>query len=270
MRRPATILGGALFGIFLVAALLGPALAPRSPLAQNLDQVLRPPSHAHLLGTDENGSDLLSMILFGARAALTIAGSTVLISLTVGTVLGAAAGYVGGWVDDLVMRIVDILLSFPGILLNLAIVALTRQPSLGFMVFALTVNGWVGYARVARGQTLVVREREFVLAARASGAGLPRLLGRHIIPSILGPLIVQATFGFGGVVLVEASLSFLGLGPAIPYSWGALLAQGTTYLWRSTHLAAVPGIAIATVVLGSNLLGDSLRDRLDPRSRDRV
>jgi peptide/nickel transport system permease protein len=162
-----------------------------------------------------------------------------------------------------------VLLSFPGILLNLAIVALARRPSLGFMVFALTVNGWVGYARVARGQTLVVREREFVLAARASGAALPRLLRKHIIPSILGPLIVQATFGFGGVVLVEASLSFLGLGPAIPYSWGALLAQGTTYLWRSTHLAAVPGVAIAMVVLGSNLLGDSLRDRLDPRARAR-
>ena len=269
MRRPATIVGGALFALFLLAALLGPALAPRSPLVHNLDQVLMPPTAGHPLGTDENGSDLLSMVLFGARAALTIAGSTVLISLTVGTLLGATAGYLGGWVDDLIMRVVDVLLSFPGILLNLAIVALAKQPSLGFMVFALTINGWVGYARVARGQTLVVREREFVLAARASGAALPRLLGKHIIPSILGPLIVQATFGFGGVVLVEASLSFLGLGPAIPYSWGALLAQGTTYLWRSTHLAVVPGAAIATVVLGSNLLGDSLRDRMDPRTRAR-
>jgi peptide/nickel transport system permease protein len=269
MPRPATIVGASLFGLFLLAALLGPALAPQSPLAQNLDQVLTPPNHAHLLGTDENGGDLLSMLLHGARTALLIAGSTVLISLTLGTLLGATAGYVGGWVDEVIMRLVDVLLSFPGILLNLAIVVLARRPSVGFMVFALTVNGWVGYARVARGQTLVAREREFVLAARASGAGLPRLLAKHLIPSILGPLIVQATFGFGGVVLVEASLSFLGLGPAIPYSWGSLLAQGTTYLWRSTHLATVPGLAIATVVLGSNLLGDALRDRLDPRARVR-
>jgi peptide/nickel transport system permease protein len=265
VRRPAAVVGAALFGLFLLAALVGPWVAPYSPLAHNLDQVLAAPSAAHPFGTDENGADLLSMFLFGARAALLIAGATVAISLTVGTVVGAAAGYLGGWIDETVMRVVDVLLSFPGILLNLAIVALAHQPSTGFIVFALVVNGWVGYARVARGQTLVVREREYVLAARASGAGLPRLLGRHVIPSILGPLIVQATFGFGGVVLVEASLSFLGLGPAIPYTWGALLAQGTTYLWRSTHLAAAPGLAIATVVLGCNLLGDALRDRLDPR-----
>lgn len=269
MTRPGTIAGAALFCLFLLAALLGPLLAPQSPLAQNLDQVLASPSAAHLFGTDENGGDLLSMLLHGARTALIIAGMTVAISFTMGTLIGAVAGTLGGWVDEALMRLVDILLSFPGILLNLAIVALARQPSTGFVIFALTVNGWVGYARVARGQTLAVREREYVQAARASGAGLPRLLGRHIIPSILGPLVVQATFGFGGVILVEASLSFLGLGPAVPYTWGALLAQGTTYLWRSLHLAAVPGIAIATVVLGCNLLGDGLRDRLDPRNAAR-
>jgi peptide/nickel transport system permease protein len=150
-------------------------------------------------------------------------------------------------------------------MLNLAIVALVQKPSVGFMIFALSVNGWVGYARVARAQTLSVRERDYVLAARAMGASLPRILFVHIIPSILGPLIVQATFGLGGLVLVEASLSFLGLGPAVPYTWGALLAQGTTYLWHSAHMAAAPGIAIAIVVLGCNLLGDALRDRLDPK-----
>jgi peptide/nickel transport system permease protein len=270
VRRPAAIAGAALFGLFLLAALIGPLVAPYPALAQNLDKVLAPPSAAHPFGTDENGGDLLSMLLFGARAALLIAGSTVAISMTIGTVLGAAAGYLGGWVDEAIMRLVDVLLSFPGILLNLAIVALAPRPSMAFMVFALVVNGWVGYARVARGQALVVREREYVLAARAAGAGLPRLLGRHVIPSILGPLVVQATFGFGGVVLVEASLSFLGLGPALPYTWGSLLAQGTTYLWRSTHLAAVPGLAIASVVLGCNLLGDALRDWLDPRGARRV
>jgi len=266
MRRPGLWVGAALFGLFLCAALVGPFVAPHSPVAQNLGQVLAPPGGGHPLGTDENGSDLLSMLLYGARAALIIAGSTVALSFVVGTVVGAAAGYLGGWIDEAVMRLVDVLLSFPGILLNLAIVALARQPSVGFVVFALAVNGWVGYARVARGQTLVVRGGEYVQAARAAGARLPRLLGRHVIPSILGPLVVQATFGFGGVVLVEASLSFLGLGPALPYTWGALLAQGTTYLWRSSHLAAVPGVAIAAVVLGCNLLGDGLRDQLDPRS----
>ncbi|HEY2903166.1 MAG TPA: ABC transporter permease [Polyangia bacterium] len=270
MRRPGTIVGASLFGLFLLAALFGPLLAPQSPLAQNLDTLLAPPSGAHWLGTDENGGDLLSMVLFGARKALLIAGSTVGISFVVGTIVGALAGTVGGWVDETLMRLVDVLLSFPGILLNLAIVALSRQPSTAFVVFALTVNGWVGYARVARGQTLAVREREYVQAAWASGAGLARVLRRHVIPSILGPLIVQATFGFGGVILVEASLSFLGLGPALPYTWGALLAQGTTYLWRSTRLAAVPGGAIAVVVLGCNLLGDGLRDWLDPRGRSNV
>jgi len=251
--------------LFLLTALLGPTLLRISPLAQNLDVVLRAPSSAHWLGTDENGSDLLAMIVSGARLALTLAGTTVLVSFTVGTFLGALAGTVGGWVDEVLMRVVDVLLSFPGILLNLAIVALARRPSSAYIVFALVVNGWVGYARVARAQALVAREREYVIAAWASGAGLVRVLLVHIIPSILGPLIVQATFGFGGVILAEASLSFLGLGPAVPYTWGALLAQGTTYLWRSSHLAAAPGVAIALVVLASNLLGDALRDRLDPR-----
>ena len=165
------------------------------------------------------------------------------------------------------MRVVDILLSFPGILLNLAIVALVSRPTTGFVIFALCINGWVGYARVARGQTLSVKNRGYVQAAQASGASFSWTLRKHVIPSILGPLIVQATFGFGGMMLVEASLSFLGLGPAVPYTWGALLAQGTTYLWHDANLAAAPGVALALVVLAFNLVGDGLRDRLDPRGR---
>lgn len=263
--RPATALGATFLLVFILAAIFGPWLSPHDPQVQDLDLVLAPPSAAHPLGTDENGSDLLSMVLHGARLALGIAGATVAICLVVGVAVGAVAGYAGGWVDDVLMRIVDILLSFPGILLNLAIVALAPRPSIGFVIFALTVNGWVGYARVARAQALVLREREFVLAARASGAHPLRVLGRHVVPGLLGPVIVQATFGFGGVILVEASLSFLGLGPAIPHSWGSLLAQGTTYLWRSLRLVAIPGVAIAMVVLGCNLLGDALRDAFDPR-----
>jgi peptide/nickel transport system permease protein len=268
--RAATLAGAVFLSLFLLAALLGPLFAPHSPVSQDLDRVLASPGGVYPLGTDENGSDLFSMVLYGARLALLTAGATVTICLVIGTILGATAGYLGGWLDEALMRLVDVLLSFPGILLNLAIVALVQRPSVGFIIFALTINGWVGYARVARGQTLAVREREYVLAARAAGAGFGRILFRHIIPSILGPLVVQATFGFGGVILVEASLSFLGLGPAVPYTWGSMLAQGTTYLWRSSHLAAVPGAAIALVVLGCNLLGDGLRDHLDPRSRGRA
>jgi peptide/nickel transport system permease protein len=261
------LLGAVLLGVFLLLAVFGPPLAPFDPDAQSLDHLLESPSRAHLLGTDENGCDVLSMLLWGARLAAGISIVTVAICFFVGTALGVLAGYLGGWVDELIMRIVDVLLAFPGILLNLAIVALVPAAGVGVFVFAIAVNGWVGYARVARGQVLQLREREFVQAARAVGAPAGRIMLRHVAPNVLSPLIVQATFGLSGVILVEASLSFLGLGRLHAYSWGALLAQGTTYLWRSSHLALVPGLAIAAVVLGCNLLGDALRDRLDPKGR---
>jgi peptide/nickel transport system permease protein len=258
--------GAALLGAFVLMALVGPLLAPDSPTAQHLDHLLEPPSRAHLLGTDENCCDLLSQMLYGARLAALISTTVVGISLVVGMAVGIVAGYFGGAVDEVIMRFVDILLAFPGLLLNLAIVALVAHPGAGTLVFALTVNGWVGYARVARGQVLTIREREYVQAARALGATPLRIMARHIAPNILSPLIVQATFGFAGVILVEASLSFLGVGRLTSYSWGSLLAQGTTYLWRTQHLALVPGLCIAAVVLGCNLLGDGLRDRFDPRT----
>jgi peptide/nickel transport system permease protein len=259
------LVGGALLALFFLAAIVGPLLAPYAPEAQNLDHLLEGPSRTHLLGTDENGCDLLSMLLYGARLAAGISLTTVALCLGIGTLVGTVAGYFGGTVDEIVMRVVDVLLAFPGILLNLAIVAIVPSAGVGVFVFALAINGWVGYARVARGQVLEVREREFVLAARAIGSSSSRVMLRHVVPNVLSPLIVQSTFGFAGVILVEASLSFLGLGRLHAYSWGALLSQGTTYLWRTQHLAMVPGIAIAVVVLGCNLLGDGLRDRLDPR-----
>jgi peptide/nickel transport system permease protein len=259
------LVGGALLLLFFLAALIGPLFAPFAPDAQNLDHLLEGPSHAHLLGTDENGCDLLSMLLYGARLAAGISLGTVALCLGIGTLVGTVAGYFGGVVDEVIMRAVDVLLAFPGILLNLAIVAIVPSAGVGVFVFALTINGWVGYARVARGQVLEVREREFVVAARALGASSSRVMLRHVVPNILSPLIVQASFGFASVILIEASLSFLGLGRLHTYSWGAILAQGTTYLWRTQHLATVPGVAIASVVLGCNLLGDGLRDRLDPR-----
>ncbi len=262
---PSAWIGIGLIALFLLTALFGPILSPWSPSDQDLDHILAGPSATHWLGTDENGVDVLSELLHGARMALLISGIVVAICATVGTALGILAGYYRGWVDEVIMRTVDILLAFPGILLNIAIVALIARPGVGVMIFALSLNGWVGYARVSRGQVLSVRAREYVQAARAIGAGPSRIMWKHIFPNILSPILVQMSFAFGGVILVEASLSFLGLGPQVNYTWGALLDQGTTYLWQTQRLALVPGVAIMTVVLGSNLLGDGLRDRFDPK-----
>lgn len=258
-------LGGAMVGLFLLAAIFGPWLAPYPADAQDLNRILLDPSAAHWLGTDENGCDVLSQLLYGARLAVLLSVITVLLCLVVGASIGVVAGYFGGLVDEVIMRLVDVLLAFPGILLNLAIVAIVPNASMGVFIFALLVNGWVGYARVARGQVLALREREFVVAARALGLPPFRILRRHVLPMVISPLLVQATFGIGGVILIEASLSFLGIGRLRAYSWGSLLAQGTTYIWRTAGLALVPGMAIALVVLGCNLLGDGLRDRYDPK-----
>jgi peptide/nickel transport system permease protein len=265
-RLPAsTLVGGVLVGLFVLVALFGPLFAPFDPAAQNLDKILQGPSAQHVLGTDQNGCDVLSELLYGARLALFIAGTVVVISFIVGVFLGCVAGYLGGVADEVTMRVVDLLLAFPGILLNLAVVAMVRRPSTFYLIFALCLNGWVGFARMARGQVLAIKRQDFVLAARASGAGPGRVLFRHILPHILPPLMVQASFAFAAVVLTEASLSFLGLGPPVHYSWGSLLGQGTAFLWLSHHLAVVPGLAIALVVLGCNLLGDGLQDRLSPQ-----
>jgi peptide/nickel transport system permease protein len=264
---PATWIGLALIALFVVTAVAGPWLAPYSPLEQNLDHILAGPSAEHWLGTDENGVDLLSQLLHGARLAFLISGVVVLLCAVLGTAIGVVAGYYRGAVDELIMRTVDILLAFPGILLNITVVALIARPGVGVMIFALAANGWVGYARLARGQVLSLREREYVLAARALGARPARIMWRHIVPNLMSPILVQMSFAFGGIILVEASLSFLGLGPQVGYTWGALLDQGTTYLWKTQRLALVPGVAIMIVVLGSNLLGDGLRDRFDPRRK---
>jgi peptide/nickel transport system permease protein len=256
--------GAILLVLFLATAVFGPLVAPSSPTAGS-DAILAAPSHAHWLGTDENGRDLLSELLCGARLAAQISLTVVAISLLVGVCAGTLAGYLGGAVDEALMRVVDILLAFPGLLLNIAIVALVERPGTAHLVFALVANGWVGYARVARGQVLQLRDREFVQAARALGASPLRVMARHVVPNILAPLTVQATAGFAGVILVEATLAFLGIGRVSPYSWGALLDQGTTYLWKTQHIALAAGGCIAAVVLGANLLGDGLRDYLDPR-----
>ncbi len=270
LRRPGPLIGCVLLALFALLALFGPFISPYDPLQQNLDHILAGPSVAHWFGTDENGSDLLSLFLWGCRLSGEIALTVLVVSFGVGVALGTLAGYVGGWVDEVLMRVVDVLLAFPGILLNLAVAAMVKEPSVGYLIFALCLNGWVGFARVARGQVLAARERDFVQAARCLGARPSRIILTHVVPTILPPVVVQATFTFAAVLLTEASLSFLGLGPQQPYSWGALLSQGTTFLWITHHLALVPGVAIALVVLACNLVGDGLNDLLDPKRRRTV
>jgi peptide/nickel transport system permease protein len=269
---PSANIGLAMLAAFVAIGLFGPWLAPYDPAHIELGARFQAPSSAHWLGTDSKGVDALSQLLWGARSALMVSTSVVAISSTIGLVVGTIAGWFRGAVDEISMRSVDILMAFPGILLNIAIAATMASPGLGTMIAALSANGWVGYARVARGQVLAIAERDFVAAAVAVGASDRRVMFRHLMPNLLGPALVQMTFGFGSVILVEASLSFLGLGPQVDYTWGAMLDQGTTFLWKSGfHIYAVlPGLAIMWVVLGANLLGVGLRDRFDPRHRGRT
>jgi peptide/nickel transport system permease protein len=256
--------GAAIVCVTVFAAVIGPAIAGVDPAFQNLPLRLDGPSLSHWFGLDELGRDILARLLAGARISLLVGAVVVGISATVGTLLGSIAGYYGGIVDDVVSRLSDILMAFPGLLLAIAVVAVLG-PSLTNVVLALALIGWVGYARLVRGQVLRVRELEYVQAARALGAATPRILARHIIPATLPALIVQATLGMGGAILAEASLSFLGLGvqPPTP-SWGTMLNYGRSHLLDAPHLTIFPGLAIAVLVLGFNFLGDGLRDALDP------
>jgi len=267
---PSARVGAAMLAVFVVLGVAGPWLAPYDvgPHALDLAHRFEGPSAAHWLGTDGKGLDALSQLLHGARAALQVSFIVVAISAAIGLTAGAVAGWYGGAVEEVLMRFVDILMSFPGILLNIAIVAAVADPGLPVMIAALCANGWVGYARVARGQVLALRERDYVAAAVALGAPAPRVIWRHLMPNLMGPALVQMSFGFGGVILVEAALTFLGLVPQVDYTWGAMLDQARTFLWKTDWVklyTLVPGLAIMWVVFAANLLGDGLRDRLDPR-----
>jgi peptide/nickel transport system permease protein len=256
--------GAAIVCVTVIAALFGPAIVGVDPAFQDLPLRLEGPSMAHWFGLDELGRDILARLLVGARISLLVGAVVVGISASVGTLLGSIAGYYGGLVDDVVSRVSDVLMAFPGLLLAIAVVAVLG-PSLTNVVLALTLIGWVGYARLVRGQVLRVRELEYVQAARALGAATPHILARHVIPATLPALIVQATLGMGGAILAEASLSFLGLGvqPPAP-SWGTMLNYGRSHLLDAPHVTIFPGLAIALLVLGFNFLGDGLRDVLDP------
>lgn len=249
----------------IIAAITAPWVAPYDPSIQQLSLRLERPSLDHPFGLDELGRDIFSRILAGARISLLVGLTVVSISSVVGVLLGSIAGYFGGWIDDVISRTIDVLLAFPGILLAIALVAVLG-PSLANVVMALSVIGWVGYARLVRGQVLKAREFEFVQAARALGAGTPRILLRHVVPTTMPAVMVQATLGMAGSILAEASLSFLGLGvqPPTP-SWGTMLNGGRLHLLDAPHLTIFPGAAIAVLVLGFNFLGDGLRDVLDPK-----
>jgi peptide/nickel transport system permease protein len=253
-------------GLFVAFGVFAPLFAPQDPNAQELAARLQPPfSEGHVLGTDGLGRDVLSRLIYGSRISLVVGFTAVLLSAALGIVVGLVSGYVGGWVDTLFMRIVDAWLAFPFLLLAIAIVAVLGR-GLNNIVIALVITGWVLYARLVRGETLSLREREFVLSARGLGANPLSIMFRHILPNCMAPILVVATLEIGVVIVTEASLSFLGLGAAASEpSWGGMLSDGRAYLTRAWWLATLPGLAIFAVVLAVNILGDGLRDALDPR-----
>ncbi len=267
-RQPLAVVGVTLLAIFVICAVFAPWLAPQDPSKLDLTGRLMGPSWAHWFGTDELGRDILSRTLFGARISLIVAVSVVGLSLVVGLVAGALAGFYGGLTDTVVnIYVTNAFMALPGILLAIAFVAF-MGPGLENVILALAISGWVGYARLVRAQVMAVKEKEFVEAARALGATDLRVMGRHILPNILQPLIVQAAIGMAGAVLAEATLSFLGLGiPPPAASWGSMLNDARSHLFDSPHLVFFPAMAVMLCVLSFNFIGDALRDWLDPRTR---
>ena len=259
------LLGVAFVSLVVLAALFAPEIAPFGPSEQDLFNRLQPPSRTHPMGTDQLGRDVLSRLLYGARISLRIACTVVAITLTIGTAVGVVAGYVGGWVDEVLMRTVDVLLAFPGILLALVIAGILG-PSLTNIMIALAVVGWTQYARIIRGSVLSVKQEEYIKSAQLMGVSDVRILTRHVVPNVLTPVIVLATMDMAYVILGTAGLSFLGLGaqPPIP-EWGTMLSSGRNYVDTAWWVVNFPGLAIMITVLGFNLLGDGLRDVLDPR-----
>ena len=261
-------IGVVLVAIFTVFALFAPWIAPQDPAYIDLPNRLASPSATHWCGTDELGRDILSRLIYGARISMLVGSCVVALSLFLGLVVGSAAGYYGGRVDRFVNIVVmNAFLSFPGILLAIAFVAF-RGPGIFNLVLALSLGGWVGYARLVRAQVLAAREREYVEAARALGASDLRVITRHILPNIIQPIVVQAAIGMAGAILAEATMSFLGLGvPPPTASWGAMLNDGRAHLFDSPHLVIFPAMAVMLAVLSFNFIGDTLGDVLDPRSR---
>jgi ABC-type dipeptide/oligopeptide/nickel transport system permease subunit len=268
LRRSRTATFGLIYVIALViVAILAPIISPFDPYAQDLQNRLQPPSFPHILGLDEFGRDVLTRLIHGATVSMQVGLEVVLLSLLIGVVVGAISGYYGGWADMVCMRIADIFLAFPSLVLAIGIMAVLG-PSIFNVVLSLVIVSWPYYARVIRSQTITLKKMDFITAAIAMGASKKRILFTHIIPNAIPPVIILATLGMGSAILAEAGLSFLGLGvnPPIP-SWGSMVASGRDYILQAPHIVISSGLVITITVLAFNLLGDGLRDALDPRLR---
>lgn len=273
MTEPSAVFGATVVGIMILAAIFAPLIAPHSPSTTDLRLRNTPPfwadtgSTAHILGTDPVGRDLLSRIIYGARISLFVGITVTVLAALIGIILGLLAGYYGGWIDELVMRIADLFLAFPFILLAITIISVLGA-GLTNLIIVLVITGWVQYARLVRGQVLTLKDVQYVDAARVAGGQDQRIIFRHILPNIIAPVIVLATLQMAFVLLTEAALSFLGLGvdPSIP-TWGSMINDGRLYIYNAWWVITFPGIAIMLAVLGINMLGDWLRDVLDPTLR---
>jgi peptide/nickel transport system permease protein len=265
MRNRLAAVGMLVIVVFVLSAVFAPVIAPYDPLKQNIRARLSPPTGVHLMGTDMLGRDILSRIIHGSRVSLLTGIFVVGTSAFVGVILGGISGYYGGKLDSIVMRITDVVLAFPGIVLALAIAGVLG-PGLFNVMIALAITGWPGYCRVMRGQVLSIKGNDFVEAARAIGVTDAGIILRHILPNCLAPIIVMSTLGMGRIIVAAAGLSFLGLGAQPPQpEWGAMLNAGRAFILKAPLLSVFPGLAIMLVVLGFNFLGDGLRDVLDPR-----
>lgn len=266
-RNKLALIGGYIVLFYLLVALFAPIISPQDPFKIDLVNKLQPPSFDHWMGTDDKGRDILSRLIFGSRLSLAVGFVSVFFGAAIGIILGLLAGYYGKWMDTIIMRIVDVLLAFPGILLALAIIS-ALGPSLINVMVAVGVFSIPMFARIVRGSTLSVRKLEYIDAIRALGATDFTIIIKHIFPNILSPVIVQATLRLATAILSAAGLSYLGLGAQPPSpEWGAMLSSGRDYLFSAPHIALFPGIAISTLVLGFNIFGDGLRDALDPRMK---
>jgi peptide/nickel transport system permease protein len=265
VRNPLAMVGLAVVLSLVLVAVLAPALTSRSPTAQDLSQRLRAPSAEHWFGTDELGRDIYARVLFGARITLMIVGLVAVIVAPAGLLVGTLAGYAGGWVDTVLMRVTDVFLAFPRLILALAFVA-ALGPGIENAIVAIACTAWPPYARVARAETLTMRRSDFISAVRLQGAGPLRIVLRHVVPLCTASVIVRITLDMAGIILTAAGLGFLGLGAQPPSpEWGAMISSGRRFLLDQWWVATIPGIAILVVSLGFNLLGDGLRDALDPR-----
>jgi len=265
MKNHSLRIGGAVTLSLIFFALVGPWLSRHGPAAQNLALQFAPPSAKHFFGNGVNGVDLLAQLLWGARLSLVVGLGSVAVGATVGLVLGSMAGYFRGPLETIVMRVVDAVYAFPGILLVVALASILG-PGIGNMLLVMSITSWAGYARLSRAIAIGLREQEFMVAAKAQGATHLRIILRHLWPNLLPLLIVQMSFGLGGAIMTEGTLSFLGIGaPPDTPSWGQMINQGREVLMSNPRVVLVPGIALMLSVLGLNLLGDGLRDRLDPR-----